>query len=208
MSKPTAKGIEAIAVKRAALADADKVRYRVYRDEVDFVAVIAESALMAMKVSGINTPHRIVRDLPSEGVAIEAKRMAKVENAAEKVMLAVEQKRAEHITLKAELPEANPDAAAAGFVPMQVKDFQKKKTSWARILSPDEVEQAQAAAKPAPQPAPPPVAAPVVEEIEPIAAAPAMEAMPAAEPAPVEPPPPPADTGVLSEEEVQKLLNS
>jgi hypothetical protein len=62
-SKPT--GIESIAIRRAVIADSDKVRYRVYSSPTEFIAVIAESALMAVKVSGISKPHKIVRDLPN-----------------------------------------------------------------------------------------------------------------------------------------------
>lgn len=206
MKKP-AQGIEAIAVKRATLADADKVRYRVYRTEQDFVAVIAESALMAMKVSGISTPHRIVRDLPSEGIAIEARRMAKDEGTIT-VPLATERSKPEgRLTAEIEIREPAP---GSGFIPMQVKDFERKKTPWARILSPHEVEQAQAAAKPATAPPPPaamaPPPPPPAPEPEPVIEAPPAPPEPVAT-AP-EPSPPPADTGVLSEEEVQRLLNS
>ena len=213
MANPvSAKPLEAISLKRSKIADADKVRYRVYRAEGDFVAVIAESALMAMKVSGIMNPHRIVRDLPNEMVAIEAQRMAAADESTPRVILPVEQQRPEGSFRSTDMGDRI--APSEGdFVPMQVKDFQKKRQiPWARILTPEMVEQAQSAARPAPVPVAPPAAppqetleAPVVDVVEPLA-----EIQP--EPvvaAPVSLPEaaPIADTGVLSEDEVQQLLN-
>lgn len=217
------KGIEAIAVKRATLADADKVRYRVYRSDDDFIAVIAESALMAMKVSGISNPLRIVRDLPTEGVAVEAQRIAK-EATAKHVMLPVEKKA--EAKLKIEIAEAA-TPADKGFVPMVVKDFGAKRSNFVRVLSPEMVAQLQAAAPAAVQApvAPAPAAPePVMPAPEPVAmemappepthvefpSAPEShpEPEPASAPAPaMQPPAPPTAPGVLSEEEVQQLLN-
>lgn len=193
------KSLEAIAVKRTTLADAGKVRYRVYSSETEFVAVIAESALMAMKISGISTPHHIVRDLPHESVAIEAKRIAQEDAQQQRVLLSTVPK--EKGALRAELPsaaEAKPQGA--GFVPMQAKDFQKK-TSWARVLSPEMVEQLQAARAAAAAPSAPPAPAPVIEPTTSLEPAPDMTAE-------APPPLPPNADGVLSEDEVQQLLNS
>lgn len=67
--------LKPIALKRKAVSDSDKVRYRVYTSPEEFVAVIAENALMALKVSGVATPYRIVRDLPLAGSAIEPQRL-------------------------------------------------------------------------------------------------------------------------------------
>lgn len=74
MSDSAATGILAlkpVALKRKAVAHSDKVRYRVYVDAQEFVAVIAENALMAMKISGVKSPHRIVRDLPLTHATVE-----------------------------------------------------------------------------------------------------------------------------------------
>jgi|GEM_PF-3305877 len=209
MKKP-ATGIEAIAVKRATLADSDKVRYRVYRSEGDFVAVIAESALMAMKVSGIMTPHRIVRDLPNEGIAIEAQRMSKVSDSEPRVNLATKQTRTDGARMNTEMAD-NTLPVESGFVAMQVKDFQRKTVPWARILTPEMVEQAQAKSKPTAPAAPFPV--PVMQEPLPAAPPPEPESAPVKEAAPPlkastrQEPAPAAEPDVLSEEEVQKLLN-
>lgn len=135
MRDPKPQGIEAITVRRAKIADADKVRYRVYRTPSDYVAVIAESALMAVKVAGITAPYKIMRDLPTEGIAIEAKRMASVETTPERVTLSTE-----HFSEKAllaELPDKAALAAAAPpFVAVGIADLRGKGAPRARILPP------------------------------------------------------------------------
>lgn len=219
MAKPLSgeKAIEALALKRARITDRDKVRYRVYRAPNDFVAVIAESALMAMKVAGVDNPFRIVRDLPNEQAALQAERVARLADDPP-VMLPTERKKKEDELLRTELPESKKDSAA-DFVPMQAKDFEKKPRSWARVLTPDMVEQLRQQ-KPAggePQAAPAaaaPAQAPAAPVAEPIAEMPTPEA-PAAPPLPQAPPPAaaaPAEPeaaapGVLSETEVNQLLN-
>lgn len=66
--KKTPTEMKELKIRRITLTDAQTVRYRVYTTPADFVAVIAENALMAMKLTGINQPHKIVRDLiTSEG---------------------------------------------------------------------------------------------------------------------------------------------
>lgn len=67
--------LKPVALKRKAVAHSDKVRYRVYVSPHEFVAVIAENALMAMKLSGVTTPHRIVRDLPLAQNSVEGDRL-------------------------------------------------------------------------------------------------------------------------------------
>ncbi len=205
-SSMSSEGMEALGLKRATFEGNDKVRYRVYREEGDFVAVIAESALMAMKVSGIMNPHRIVRDLPNEHVTIEAQRLSKTADNAP-VMMALQQKNPERTRLNAEMNETPPTPLNDRFVPMKVKDLdQKNSKPWARVLTPDMVEQAQAKAAP-PEPKPEPVAPPAPPsqpEPEPV-----QEPEPELAPEPAEAPPsePAGDPDVLSEEEVQKLLN-
>lgn len=209
------KAIEALAVKRAKIADADKVRYRVYRAPDDFVAVIAESALMAMKVSGISNPHRIVRDLPHEHAAVEAQRIARDEKELPFTLSIEPQKKTSAAFLSTEL--AHVGQQKPDFVAMQAKDFQKKNTlPWARVLTPEMVEQAQAKAKmaaPVPAPASAPVsiepaAPPVAEVVPPPAATEAAPSpMPVPEPAATPAAAAPQDSDVLSPEEVERLLN-
>lgn len=56
--------LKPLALKRKAVANNDKVRYRVYISPDEYIAVIAENALMALKISGVKVPYRILRDLP------------------------------------------------------------------------------------------------------------------------------------------------
>ncbi|PZP84196.1 MAG: hypothetical protein DI582_09425 [Azospirillum brasilense] len=156
------KGIEAIAVKRAAIADSDKVRYRVYTSPDDYIAVIAESALMAVKVAGIAEPYRIIRDLPSEGISLKAEKLAKVADA-EPVQLAItpkEKKKDEPVEVGA-VQATSPD-----FVPMQLRDLEIRKSRTLTILSPqdlfgaDFVPRPKEAAVKAPPSPPAPVPAP------------------------------------------------
>lgn len=190
MAQTGGKGMEAIAVRRAALADADKVRYRVYRDPQDFIAVIAESALMAVKVSGVEAPYRIVRDLPTEGITIKAEKLASQESApVQKVPLALERK--DRTIGKAELPT---ESHKPGFVPMQLRDLEKGQGSRLRILSPDQMAALMASRpEPAPPPAPMPVSMPEPE----MEAMPEMDAVPMESPEP-EPEPQPAPESAAS----------
>ncbi len=63
--------IKPLELQRKSAAQGDKVRYRVYMSPEECVAVIADSALLAMKLSGIHSPYRIVRDLPLAKHAVE-----------------------------------------------------------------------------------------------------------------------------------------
>lgn len=157
------QGLEALAVRRTTLTDADKVRYRVYRSPNDYVAVIAESALMAVKVSGVAEPQRIVRDLPSEGVAIHAERMEKGDSGI-RVNFAMERVVKE---TQLNLPPEAPVKAEGAFVPMKLRDLDQKRSRPMRILSPSDLETLVAAA-----------AEPAMAETMP---APSMDAMPEAE---------------------------
>ncbi len=72
------KGIEAlkpVALKRKSVSHSDKVRYRVYVNSREYIAVIAENALMAMKISGVKVPHRILRDLPMSQNSVSGDRL-------------------------------------------------------------------------------------------------------------------------------------
>lgn len=55
-----------LTIKRIPIKNANTVRYRVYTSADEFVAVIAENALMAMKLTGVNEPYKVVRDLITE----------------------------------------------------------------------------------------------------------------------------------------------
>lgn len=136
--KPKPSGMESITLRRAVLADSDKVRYKVYSSPTEFIAVIAESALMAVKVSGIGKPHKIIRDLPTEGVAIEAKKMAAVDPDLLRITVSMEKSEKKQI-LVAELAEQKKQQARTeeNFRPMNIADLQHDGKPRARILPPD-----------------------------------------------------------------------
>jgi hypothetical protein len=135
-SKPT--GIESIAIRRAVIADSDKVRYRVYSSPTEFIAVIAESALMAVKVSGISKPHKIVRDLPTEGIAIEAKKMASIDPNALRITLPTEKTESEKQLVAQLGAERNMEKEKQeSFKAMNIADLQNKGGPRARILPPE-----------------------------------------------------------------------
>lgn len=171
--------MEALAVRRATVTDADKVRYRVYTSKTEYVAVIAESALMALRVSGIEDPHRIVRDLPTEGVAIAAERMD-AGDSGQRVSLATEKAPREKAVV-APMP-TNAEPTNANFMPLKIGDLDQKSRRTMRILSAKDLERLTAQS-------------------------PKAEAAPPAAEATLLPAPLPADTGELSPEQVQALLN-
>jgi hypothetical protein len=152
--------LESLAVRRAHMVDAEKVRYRVYRSPTEFIAVIAESALMAVKVAGIPEPYRIVRDLPTETVALEAEKLARDDIAQEKVVWP---------TTRREKPAFNTasfkeTSAAAKFVPLKLRDLTSKQGAGLRVLPPEALDALvvrMAEAKPSVLPVPP---TPVVAE--------------------------------------------
>ena len=132
--KPTPREIETLDVRRAVVADADQIRYRVYSSPIEFVAVIADSALMAVKMAGIKTPYKIMRDFPTDGVAIEAKKMAAVK-IPEKFSLPTE-KVIDKTGGKTDLAPP-PPTIQSQFVPMDVVSLQHKQQARARFLPPD-----------------------------------------------------------------------
>jgi hypothetical protein len=136
MKKDETKEIEPLAIRRAEVVDADKVRYRVYRSPNDFVAVIAESALMAMKVAEVSKPYRIVRDLPMSGTMIPSDRMQKPDPATQKSILrTVSVKPVDSEVFFTTLREPPPSAGQV-FTPMQARDFQLSGKQKISVLSP------------------------------------------------------------------------
>ena len=181
MKSDDTKALEPLAIRKAELADADKVRYRVYRSPTDFVAVIAESALMAMKVSEIANPYRIMRDLPMSGTMIPLDRMQKPDTAlAKNILRAVAIKPVEPEMFVTTLREPPPPAEQV-FTPMQVRDFQLSGKQKISVMSPAASMNAMQVAVPAPAVE----VSPVVEIIE-----------------------PPSPEDVLSPDEVDQLLKS
>lgn len=63
--------IDPLAVRRKRLANADITRYRVYRDNTDFVVIEAGSAFEALQKSGIENAALIQRDMPLVNASIQ-----------------------------------------------------------------------------------------------------------------------------------------
>lgn len=188
-------GLSPISIRQAKVTDGDKVRYRVYRTATDFVAVIAENALMAMKVADIKEPYRIVRDLPTHDQAIPADRLIREEAGLEqKVTLSITPKLTETKRPTVDLIQKT-DTPQSMFKAMQVKDIQQLAK-----------KRKHETAAPIPPVAEPVSAMPAAQHTvpSPVAAEPPVQAAP---PAPEPLPEPPADTP-LSPDEVNKLLGS
>ena len=200
-SSNQARGIEAIAVRRTTVVDAGKVRYRVYSSPTEFVAVIAESALMAVKVAGVRHPYRIVRDLPTKEIAIEAEKMTK-DDTAKRVNFATTPK-VKQSTMKADMVSQPASSAQERFVPMHLKDMNSKQ-KFEGFIVPHEIlnQLIDAMRKPA---APEPVSTTVVEAT----ASPVEQPLkPAIQEPSIEMSAPLSEASeVLSKEEVEKLLN-
>lgn len=86
MTRKPKGDIRTLAIRHSEIIDHDKVRYRVYRSANEYIAVIAENALMAMKLSGVSEPYKVVRDLFHDGVAIEATKLRSSEETPEITM--------------------------------------------------------------------------------------------------------------------------
>lgn len=215
--KSADRPFENVTVRRAVVADMDKVRYLVFKDEKDYVAVIAENALMAVKVSGIKKPFKIVRDLPTAGISVAAQKMAAKDDSLARIKLPLAKKDAPK-QLVADLShlDAMPEKDAL-FKPMNIGELQRNKTGRMRILPPDLLheiieehaksmmhpvadEKPATVAPTAPAPASAPVPVPPAATPESVMAMANSMNLPSAATAPVE-------DKELSPEEVDKLLN-
>lgn len=209
------KPIEPLALRRATIVDRDKIRYRVYRAPNDFVAVIAENALMAMRIADITKPYKILRDLPASQLELASER---IERTQEDVSLALAPQ--EMGELFAHMPSPEEVAAQVeGFTPLSIGELQREETRRSSIIPPEMIQDIISEHQ-LHGPAPSPPAAP-----EPSAPAPAPPPpTPTLTPAKLLQmadeilPPPQAEAtgdavaralqdGVLTPEEVEKLLN-
>lgn len=212
-------GLEAISIRRTSIEGAGKVRYRVYTSPNEFTTVEAESALMAVRASGVKTPHKIVREMPGEGGKVEAQRLVKEETApAVTNPHNARPAREEMKQLLTELAE-KPSEESILFVPMDLADMRSKGMTRARILP---AEMLQEIIEEHARQHPPEVAAPPPPPEEPMTPEPAVLHRPPPEPSQAEKvaaladqvlqpagdtPVTPAVEPELSPEEVQKLLN-
>jgi hypothetical protein len=165
------------------------VRYFVYRTPTDYVAVIAESALMALKLAEIPSPHKIVRDLPLSGRdALASDRLSPAE-IGDKFTLSLTEapEKVNHVDIQI---VKNP---LADFSAMKLADLHRHKLKNQFIVTPQQMLEKLAAAS-APKPdlaAPVSMPTPAPELVSEPAASPAVDAV--------------ADAP-LSVEEVGKLL--
>lgn len=229
--KPKPSGIEQIALRRATLTDSDKVRYRVYSNPTESIVVIAQSALMALKVSGIEKPFKIVRDLSVVGATIEAQKISPPQASDSRVPIAIErQERAKQLVTELAAPPPQRHMDTENFKPMNIADLQHDGLPRARILPPDllteiieqHTKAAPAVAEPqapvmqqAAQETPPPVMPPIAEPAPAPTMEPSAPALSTEEKLlqmaeallPSSPEALPETPMVLSTDDVQKLLN-
>ena len=120
-------------MRRTGVVDSDKVRYRVYSTPSEFVAVIAESALMAVRASGIKVPYKIVRDIPgADNGLLSAKNMQNATPGNDQVQMGIKHK--DRLTQYFTELTAEEKQEPIIFVPMGIADLQNKGMSRARIL--------------------------------------------------------------------------
>jgi hypothetical protein len=183
--------LESVSVRHAQVTDGKQVRYFVYRTPTDYVAVIAESALMALKLAEIKSPYKILRDLPMSGKdPIAAERLTPAESG-DKFTLSLTEA-AEKVSFAEIPPVKDPHA---DFAVMKLADLHRHKYKEEFILTPQHMMD-KLAAMSAPKPEP---------------AAPLAASEPEPAPAPVSEPAPtaavePAPDAPLSTEDVNKLL--
>ena len=181
--------LESLSVRHAQVTDGKQVRYFVYRTPTDYVAVIAESALMALKLAEIPSPYKIVRDLPLSGRdALASDRLSPAEIGDKFTLsLAEAPEKVNHVDIPI---VKNP---LADFSAMKLADLHRHKLKNQLIVTPQQMlEKLTAASAPKPDlAAPVSMPTPTPELVSEPAASPAVDAL--------------ADAP-LSVEEVGKLL--
>ena len=129
------KPLEPLSIRHTQVAEGKKVRYFVYRSETEFVAVVAESALMALRISEVKEPVKIVRDLPMTGK--EPLMPERLIPAAEKERVALPLVAAPEKSSHAEVPPAKD--RLAGFREMKLAELHAQKSGDVFIFSPESV---------------------------------------------------------------------
>ena len=166
---------------------------------------------MAVKVSGVAKPYKIMRDLFLDRVSIDAQRMESGDKNSE--LVAIKSRSEEKAPqFCADLPEQEP--LSETFVSLQISELQNKTTNQTRILSPDMVHeiiedhvQKQAAPVLSPKPPVSEPAAPPELSVEEKMRKLAEEVLPSAADLDPSDLPPPDHREPLSPEEVKRLLN-
>lgn len=132
---PTLNDLKGLAVRHTHIVDRDKVRYRVYRSSTEYIAVIAENALTAMKLSGISTPYKVIRDLIDINTPLNAERMRPHE-ASERVEFS--------IAKREDVPESNfayrePKGLEEFFQPLSLGQLSENKTGPYKVMGSAEI---------------------------------------------------------------------
>ena len=132
---PTFDDMQGFAVRHTRIIDRDKIRYRVYRTSTEYIAVIAENALMAMKLSGIDAPHKIIRDLIDENTPIAQARLREAEES-ERVEFSLSQK---DTSLESNFEYRAPKEPEAFFVPMTLGQINEEKVETQGVRAGQEI---------------------------------------------------------------------
>jgi len=143
--KEIKRELTSIQLRHIKVVDGDKVRYRVYRNKDEYVAVIAENALMAIKTSEIKDPYRIVRDLPTHEIAISANRLEKKQDSEEKITISTALKSTDKSVQRVEMHKKELTAEDE-FQALSLGDLKRMKRAGSAIVLPEPV-----AAAPAPE---------------------------------------------------------
>lgn len=190
--------LKPVALKRKAVANGDKVRYRVYVAPQEFIAVIAENALMAMKLSGVTAPIRIVRDLPLAQTSVDGDRLT-THHLQPTVFIKPESSPAAHAFQPMAIEH---DKEGAGFVAMGIEGLFGQQRAYNSTIDVSVMLRALPEHDM-------PIDAPIIERDRPVAKhKQPVEPEPVIQSSPelVAEPLPPEESG-LSQEEIERLLN-
>ena len=132
---PTINDMQGFAVRHTRIVDRDKVRYRVYKNSTEYVAVIAENALMAMKLAAIDTPHKIIRDLIDENTPLAQARLREVEGS-EHVEFSLQQK---DEVVESNFEYREPKGLEAFFQPMTLGQINEEKVDSVEVMESDNI---------------------------------------------------------------------
>ncbi|MFZ4125372.1 MAG: hypothetical protein ACOYJ2_04800 [Rickettsiales bacterium] len=120
--------LEILTLKHGHFSDPTRVRYRVYQSSSEYIAVIAESALMAIRISGVKDPYKVVRDVPTANASVD-KGVVLMEESTERVPMP---------TIKPDIKAFVNEVAAKvaeDFINVALADLHLKKTPSASVIS-------------------------------------------------------------------------
>lgn len=129
------KPLESISIRHSQVKEGKKVRYFVYRSETEYVAVVAESALMALRLSEVKEPFKILRDLPMTRKDPLLPEQLTPAGSGERMALPLVA--APEKSSQAEVPPVKD--RALDFHEMKLAELHKEKSCEVRIFPPDSV---------------------------------------------------------------------